>query len=165
MVDILSWLLPQCVVLLLRRWKLMSPMTLEVKCSLCWIPYHITYNIITNWLCYSCFCFFSQPCQHGCSGHGDCRVTGSDLTDFHCTCNPPYFGKICDHYFAGCDPKSGEPNVCHNGGVCKSTVEPYSYKCECPPAFKGEQCDISVPEVRTSFFSYFYFNTTSCPAL
>ncbi len=109
--------------------------------------------------------YFSQPCSHGCSGQGTCQKAGQFLTDFGCTCNPGYYGEMCEHYFAGCDPKSGEPHFCHNGGVCKSTAEPYSYKCECPPDFKGEQCDIPVPEVCTIVFIIFSSSRVAIIAL
>uniref|UniRef100_A0A8C4QPU1 Slit homolog 2 (Drosophila) n=1 Tax=Eptatretus burgeri TaxID=7764 RepID=A0A8C4QPU1_EPTBU len=69
-----------------------------------------------------------------CANNGTC-VDGVD--QFSCQCTYEYTGQLCKEHVNLCLP---ELNPCHHDSKCIMTE--LGYKCECPPGYLGDRCEI-----------------------
>ena len=88
------------------------------------------------------------PCKaFGCV-HGDCTVKDNI---FNCVCHEGYKGQLCNEIDMVKDTQVSKTDrcftnfTCNNGGRCVYSRGHFggtSVKCECPPKWTGEFCDI-----------------------
>lgn len=88
------------------------------------------------------------PCRtFGCV-HGDCTVKNNV---FNCVCHDGYKGQLCNEIDTVKDAAHGKTDRCfgnfhcNNGGSCAfgpGLLGGMSVRCECPPQWTGEFCDI-----------------------
>ncbi|XP_068735969.1 neurogenic locus notch homolog protein 1-like [Montipora capricornis] len=71
-----------------------------------------------------------NPCKH----EGLCV---RDIGGFHCTCTPPYYGRLCECTVCTCE------NPCKNGATCQD-IATREFKCICSPGFTGSDCSVRI---------------------
>ena len=100
----------------------------------------------------SCFPFHLLPCWNRCkSGYkgptcDECElypgcVHGTCTEKWQCICKEGWGGLFCNQDLQFCT----NHKPCHNGGTCSNTG-PGSYTCECPPGYRGTDCEIKATD-------------------
>lgn len=103
------------------------------------------------------YCTNHKPCLNG----GTCFNTGQG--SYTCACPSGYAGERCETLLVDCHSKP-----CQNGGTCTNVSTSYvnstelsshrqqqhhrvaSYRCTCPPGWRGRHCEITTKSCRDS---------------
>lgn len=75
--------------------------------------------------------------QNTCVNNSTCSAVDEDRSRFKCTCQPGFYGQLCDRKVNAC---YSEP--CENGGTCNSSTGD-EFQCQCRDGWTGERCEKS----------------------
>jgi len=74
-----------------------------------------------------------NECEFNKCVHGTCE---DKIANYTCNCLTGWDGWLCNEDFDECLDKP-----CKNNGICRQTVEPGNYTCDCTDQFRGHNCE------------------------
>jgi hypothetical protein len=82
-----------------------------------------------------------QDCTLECQNGGFCKILSGEQYNQDCLCSEGFDGSFCENRICSA--------ACQNGGVCETVVVngEESERCNCPPGYVDEICEIFLPEL------------------